>query len=185
MSIGRLLWYIYVLPLVPLVLSVIAALALWTWLRRPLRRRMDREGLWQGAALALFLLWAASVIYITLLRRGEGNGEIILTPFWSYREVLSGRNRELLRADLMNVLLFLPGGLALGELAPAHWRRKKLALALVLGMVLSVFVEAMQALFQLGLAETDDVIHNTLGCLLGSLPAALTPVCRGRGGKTP
>ena len=42
-------------------------------------------------------------------------------------------------------------------------------MALMIGMGISVSIEAMQYFFHRGFAETDDVMHNTLGCILGYL----------------
>lgn len=171
---SELFHFIYIQSPLLLIALACGGLILWRWVRDPLWDRLDRPGLWHGAALILFVLWAAAVLYVTLLDRSEGEGEILLTPFWSYREAFApGGSRELLRANLMNVLLFLPGGLLLGELAPRHWHRQTALLALGLSLVFSGCVESLQGLFGLGIAETDDVIHNTLGGLLGSLPAAL------------
>ena len=38
---------------------------------------------------------------------------------------------------------------------------------LFLGGGLSVFIELLQLIFKKGFCETDDVIHNVLGCLIG------------------
>lgn len=171
---SQLFLFIYIQPPSLLIALACGGLVFWRWGREWLWNRLDRPGCWHGTALILFVLWAAAVLYVTLLSRSEGEGEILLTPFWSYRAAFApGGSRELLRANLMNVLLFLPGGLLLGELAPRHWRWQTALLAFGLSLSFSVCVEALQGLFDLGIAETDDVIHNTLGGLLGSLPAAV------------
>ena len=40
---------------------------------------------------------------------------------------------------------------------------------ILFGFGISVSIEAMQFFFKKGFAEFDDVMHNTLGCLLGYL----------------
>lgn len=40
-------------------------------------------------------------------------------------------------------------------------------ITLAVGMGISLSIEAMQYIFHRGFAETDDVMHNTLGCVLG------------------
>lgn len=45
---------------------------------------------------------------------------------------------------------------------------------LMTGLVISVLIEAMQYFFHKGFAETDDVMHNTLGCMIGYGMYALT-----------
>lgn len=171
----HLFYFIYVQPLYRVIALALLALLLWRQLRTPLWRRANRPELWRWTAFVLFLLWVLAVLYTTLLNRSEGGGEVMLTPFWSYRAAFApDGNREMLRSNLMNVLLFLPGGLLLGELAPRDWRGKTVLLALGLSFLLSAGIEILQGVFSLGIAETDDVIHNTLGGLLGGLPAALS-----------
>ena len=46
---------------------------------------------------------------------------------------------------------------------------KEFLLALMVGMGISVSIEAMQFFFHRGFAETDDVMHNTVGCIVGAL----------------
>lgn len=171
---GQLFQFIYIQS--PSNLAALACLGLLVWyrIRTPLRDRANAPGVWRGVALLLLLAWAAAVVYATLLNRSERAGMAILTPFWSYRAAFApGGNLELLRSNFMNVLLFLPGGLLLGELTPRHWHWRTVLLVLGCCVVFSSGIEVIQGLYGLGLAETDDVIHNTLGGLLGSLPAAI------------
>lgn len=173
----QLVLFIYTRPLPGLILAVGVALCLWWCVRLPLWEKVGHPKGWRAGALVLLLLWMAAVLWITLLRRDETERQMVLQPFWSYWEVfvLHGNN-ELLRSNFMNALLFLPGGLLLGEMVPRTWRWRTVVLALVLFGVLSAAIESLQWVFALGMTETDDVIHNTLGGLLGSLPAAVRPL---------
>ena len=38
---------------------------------------------------------------------------------------------------------------------------------MMVGMGISLSIEVMQYFFHRGFAETDDVMHNTLGCIVG------------------
>ena len=70
----------------------------------------------------------------------------------------------------MNVVLFYPTGLLACELLPKSWNRaKRVILIAVLFALVSVGIEFCQYHFVLGQAEVDDVIHNTLGTLIGAL----------------
>ena len=63
----------------------------------------------------------------------------------------------------MNVLVFIPVGLLLGLSSPSMtWPR-----VLLIGVGLSVGIETLQFIFLRGFSEFDDVMHNTLGCLMG------------------
>ena len=116
-----------------------------------------------------FLSFAAAIIilYATVLSRTPGRYDIILTPFAAF--TAAHRQPELYREMLMNVFLFFPLGLTLSNALPSKWRcRRRIALTTLIGFVLSASIEFTQYRFSLGLAETDDVICNTLGAFVGS-----------------
>ena len=65
---------------------------------------------------------------------------------------------------LYNVLVFIPWGILL----PALVQVKRKFRFVVLGTVgISLAIEVTQLVFKLGLFEFDDVIHNTLGAVIG------------------
>lgn len=70
----------------------------------------------------------------------------------------------------MNVLLFVPLGMLLPELFPADCPlSRRLLVTGLTSLALSTGIELMQWCRTLGTAETDDVLANTLGALLGVL----------------
>lgn len=76
---------------------------------------------------------------------------------------------ELYREMLMNVFLFFPLGLTLSNVLPQKWHRwLRIILTTLVGCALSAGIEYTQYRCALGLAETDDVICNTLGASIGS-----------------
>ncbi len=83
-------------------------------------------------------------------------------PFWSYVAILNGEE-SLIRENLLNVALFVPIGFLLCCLLD----RRKWRIALMFGFGLSVCIELLQLVWKRGTCEFDDVLHNTLGCLLG------------------
>ena len=85
-------------------------------------------------------------------------------PLYTYWKVLGGGNSELLRSCWMNVALFFPAGLLCGALTG---KRRRLGLTATAALLLSLAIELVQYRFGLGLAEMDDVLHNTLGAALG------------------
>ena len=117
-----------------------------------------------------FVLFCAAVIAIlcaTILNRTPGNYELILTPFASL--TAARQQPELYRAMLMNVFLFFPLGLTLSNALPRKWHRwGRIAFTTLIGCILSAGIEYAQYRCALGLAETDDVICNTLGAFLGA-----------------
>lgn len=120
--------------------------------------------------MANFVLFCAAVIailYATILNRTPGNYELILTPFATF--TAAQQQPELYREMLMNVFLFFPLGLTLSNALPQKWHRwGRIILTTLIGCILSAGIEYAQYRCALGLAETDDVICNTLGAFIGS-----------------
>lgn len=134
---------------------------------RLLSRRFGGRG-WRAAVRVVVVCWLAVILVGTLGQRtvGEARTGPYLIPFYSYYQVLNGGSRELLRENFMNVALFFPAGLLLCEALPGKGRK----LWTIGGLLaLSIVIELCQYGLGMGLAETDDVIHNTLGAVLGIL----------------
>ncbi len=70
---------------------------------------------------------------------------------------------DLLAENIMNVVVFVPVGLLLGiAFKQMTWWK-----ALLIGCSISVTIESLQFFFMRDFSEVDDVMHNTLGCLIG------------------
>ena len=123
-------------------------------------RKGLKAGLIWGCKLLLteyvYLLLCSTVFF----RRASALVGFNCIPFKTYREILTG-NDFLLSQTIMNVLVFVPIGLLLRIVA------KKRYVALSMGFLISLCIEMLQYLLAKGYCEVDDVIHNTLGCLLG------------------
>ena len=133
------------------------------------RWRFRHAGGWKAAMGGVLVVWLAVIAAATLTDRTASAVAQApqLIPFQSYRAFFAGENEELLRSNLMNVLLFFPAGLFAGALLPRQRLLPILGIALAAAL-LSAGIEVLQFRFALGFAETDDVIHNTLGALLGA-----------------
>jgi len=70
---------------------------------------------------------------------------------------------ELLPENMMNVLTFVPIGFLFG----CVYRSIKWWIVLLVGISISFSIEILQYYFKNGFSEVDDVIHNTLGCMVG------------------
>ena len=97
--------------------------------------------------------------------RGEKKSPLL---DWSWKEVLAVRDREMMTEILMNCVMLMPVGILLPV---AAGRRIHPAVALLAGVVLSGTIEVSQFIFARGLFEWDDIIHNSLGCMLGCVVA--------------
>lgn len=156
------LHYIYSRSFIGVITFMALALAAWGAL--PARVGARR---WRWGNLVLVLLMAAAILYATLFSRAEGSTGLILTPFATFTAAL--QQPELYREMLMNVFLFFPLGLTLSNALPRKWHRwGRIILTTLVGCALSAGIECAQYRYALGLAETDDVICNTLGAFLGA-----------------
>ena len=101
----------------------------------------------------IFLIFCSTVFF----RTPGDTGQYDFHLFWGYDRP------ELLVENIMNVVVFVPVGLLLGiAFKQMTWWK-----ALLIGCGISVAIEALQFFFMRGFSELDDVMHNTLGCLLG------------------
>ena len=153
---------IYSKPLSNIILAIVIAIVAWGYLRTKVQLRR-----WTMANFVWFCAAVIAILCATILNRTPGNYELILTPFATFTAAL--QQPELYRAMLMNVFLFFPLGLTLSNALPRKWHRwLRIILTTLVGCALSAGIEYAQYRCALGLAETDDVICNTLGAFLGA-----------------
>lgn len=113
----------------------------------------------------LFLFFYVAVLFCSIVFFRRTMGATIHNwyhPLWHYRFV--GQGKVLLFPEvIMNVVVFIPIGFALGLAfqKPKGWQ------AILAGWGISVVIELLQWFFMKGFADVDDVIHNTMGCLIG------------------
>ena len=102
----------------------------------------------------VFLIFCSTVIFRSI----GAISQYDFHPFWSYSRP------DLLVENIMNVIVFIPVGMILGSLlrVKGSW-----LVALLIGCSISITIEALQFWFMKGFSELDDVMHNTVGCLLG------------------
>ena len=107
----------------------------------------------------LFGAYIAAVLWITLFSRLGTERRSFLLPFHSYVEILKG-NRQFLLENIGNVVLFIPLGVALQSIGVRDVKKA--------GFLASLLIEVVQFTFALGTFECDDLIHNTLGAVIGA-----------------
>lgn len=153
---------LYAMPLPMVAVLMLAILLLWTALCQHFKGRIRT---FSNVVLAC----AATIIILhaTLLSRTPGTYAAVLTPFAAL--AAARQQPELYREMLMNVFLFFPLGLTLSNALPRKWHRwLRISLTTLTGCILSAGIEYAQYRFALGMAETDDVICNTLGTFVGA-----------------
>ena len=126
--------------------------------------------IWKGvkggirlAAAFLLIEYVVLLVFFTIfLYRNTEVSDYRLLPFWSYSAVFQG-TQVLAQEILMNIAVFIPIGFLTGTIIKnITW--KKLAFV---GFSVSLTIELLQLIFKRGYCETDDIINNTLGCLIG------------------
>lgn len=105
------------------------------------------------------LLYCSTVFY----RITNKSVQYDYMPFWSYQAYFDGKESNALIENMMNILVFVPVGLLLGYLI----KNKTFVRVSILGACISIGIELLQLIFKKGFSELDDVMHNTLGCVLG------------------
>ncbi len=117
-----------------------------------------------------FVVWAMLVEYLILVvcvavvfRPTLPVRNLHLTPLWVYTDFMTIHPNEAVRDIVINLLLFLPVGALLAGINPSlKWYK-----VLLIGLTCSLTIELLQYLFLRGVAQTDDLIHNTVSCLVG------------------
>ena len=120
------------------------------------------EPFWEKRWLraAIVAAYAVVILYYTVMRREIGSGQYVaLVPFqWLQRfdQVDVRWQYEL------NVFLFIPFGFLLAWMTKrSFWQ------TVLIAFLLSASVETAQYFFAFGYCETDDMLCNTLGAVLG------------------
>lgn len=130
------------------------------WIRR--RRNGEQKEAFSFVEL-LFWVYVAIMVVITFLSRegGAGNAKIDLQIGSSLG--INSRNNAYIAE---NVLLFVPYGFLLGMV----WKKERRFLNhLCLGFLTSFGIECLQLVSGRGIFQADDMITNTVGCVLGTI----------------
>lgn len=123
-----------------------------------------REGLRASSKLLLvewvFLILCTAVIY----REVRDVRAFNLIPFDSYLNIPENSYFiEAAAVNVLNVIMFIPIGLLLGlGFREVTWKK-----VLLISLGVSFSIELLQFIFKRGLCETDDLIHNVLGTIIG------------------
>ena len=105
---------------------------------------------WTSGILAAYLFF---ILAGTVLIRKPGALSYELMPFWSWK-VPSLRSQI-----IANILMFIPIGFLLG--IKVGWK------GIPIAALFSLIIELIQLVTRRGLFEFDDIIHNTLGAVIG------------------
>lgn len=120
------------------------------------------------AGLLLFTYFCIVLESTVFTRKNQGYHDYELEVFWSWKSVIIYQSREMLKENLLNIMLLFPFGLLLPF---SFYKRLRWWQALIIGIGASAVIEILQLILCRGLFEFDDMIHNGFGCMLGSVLA--------------
>ena len=113
----------------------------------------------------IFLIYTVIVLGATFIHRTPVMYENInLHIFSSYIKVWNRFSLLELRNIIFNILMFLPIGFVL----PLLFKKcEKFYITYFLGLCMTISIEVLQLISKRGIFEIDDIINNTLGCMIG------------------
>lgn len=119
-----------------------------------------------GRWIALWM-YTIFILYITVIGRYSFEDfRTRLMPFESYRQLFVTGSLSELKGIILNILLFVP----FGFLTIRCFREKRpILITLCAGLSLTVSIEVLQYLTYTGTFETDDMMHNMLGVVIGTM----------------
>lgn len=122
----------------------------------------------RAIAVVILVTYITIVLFFTVLGRRTldyyrfGTGVISY-----YTELFSGSTTINITELLLNILMFVP----IGVISCFPFKRFKIFCAGAIGLGVSILIEGLQFLFKNGYVSLTDIIHNTLGALIGGLLA--------------
>lgn len=140
--------------------GIIACLAINLMYRLALHDETARAHYKKVLAISFSVAYLIIILFITFLSRESGSRDSL--DFLPFAAMGHGPRGD--AYVLENVLLFIPPGILLPSISNIWKRFLHCALT---GILLSVMIELSQFLTKRGHAQTDDVITNTLGTIIG------------------
>lgn len=136
--------------------------------------KMKKIRICQAVSFLGLLIYLALVFASTVFTRNPGAREYQLELFWSWKEIIGiepvGRlgscscAKELLVENFLNMILLFPGGILMPFVMDRKLQWWK---GLLIGVLISLMIEILQLVLCRGLFEFDDIIHNSIGCMVG------------------
>ncbi len=119
--------------------------------------------------IPVFLIYLLILFIVLFAKEPVGSFQSVnLVPFGTIRRYITSREIFVqsfaINNLLGNVALFIPLGIYIGLFRP-----KSIGINTLMIAAISAFIEAMQYLLAVGVADVDDVLLNTLGGFLGLL----------------
>lgn len=129
-------------------MAMLGSLIIWRILAKCIRQDIWKVMNAVGAVVALLI-----ILRFTVIGRESSNEHCFM--------VMAEYSGEFYREIIMNIFLYFPLGLTLGELTGCH--------VIWLAFLLSLGIESWQFAAGTGIAQGTDVLCNTLGACMGGM----------------
>ena len=121
--------------------------------------KLSKVGLW-----SIFLIYMIIVLGATIGHRNSGYESVNLHLFSSYKDAYNSFSLGEWRNIILNILMFAP----IGFMMPLLLKKcEKWYITYLVGFGTTLFIETLQLISKRGIFELDDIINNTLGCVIG------------------
>lgn len=116
----------------------------------------------------ILIVWIVAYLFLILYstvfgREAQESVSMHLIPFWSIEAIHRGLI-ETYYEKLYNIIFFVPYGVMLGM----YIQERVIVRSMMVGVITSIGIELLQLITKTGTCETDDVICNTVGSLMGA-----------------
>lgn len=114
--------------------------------------------------ITILIIYIGIVLGATLGIRSSGYEGANLYLFSSYKEAWNSFSLREWRYIILNILMFVP----LGIMLPLIFEKcEKWYITYLAGFVATLFIEILQLVSKRGIFELDDILNNTIGCMIG------------------
>lgn len=139
----------------------------------------------------VFPVYILFILTFTIfIRRTHPFAYYEFVPFWSYIEIIKNKRIDLVIDNLCNVVMFIPYGFLLmcqRSKSGVKTTFERFKFAIKTCLLFSFSIEIIQLISKHGCFEFDDVFHNLIGVLIGSLiyliPYGIYTLIRGKVNK--
>lgn len=152
------IWSVKEILIALLILAVTIISVLFLYLKKRIKAS-------QVITIPILIAFLLIVLGSTVFGRMPGIRSYKLIPFWSYGAIIRG-NPGILQEVILNCVLLFPAGMLLPLIfsRPLKWYQ-----GLLFGAIVSGCIEILQLITCRGLFEFDDIIHNSIGCMVGCI----------------
>lgn len=114
----------------------------------------------------VLLIYILGIVYYAVVSRSfVAESNVRLDLFQGYRHPIDHSYKDI----VSNIALFIPFGILVGMI----YRRYRVVVAFVAGLLLTLAIECSQLIWHRGTFDVDDLFNNTVGAVIGGLFAMM------------